>query len=641
LPRRMKDSLSSFDVTASVKDLQALIGGHIDKIYHPRLDQLVLAVRMPGEGKRFIIFVVGKWLYASEKAPEAPQQPSDFAMMLRKRIQNARIVGIRQQGFERIAVISLEKEENFELVLELFAEGNVILVKDGMIVQPLTSHTWKHRDVRAKKSFEFPPPVPDPATISADDLLSILHSSDTDLVRTVATKLNTGGRYSEEICARAKLPKGVKAKDCTDANASDLLQIIRSFRNEILTSGKGYVVLKDGAVEDVVPIKMRIYDSIVTEEYETFSSALEAYVSRVPVRVVVQKRESTLELERLKRKLAQQEAAVMKLQDEGREKQVMGDFIFANYEEVARTLKAASARLLASKDIKEIPGFLSYDPKAKVLKIKLTSGTLELDVEGSVESNARRYYEASKKARKKLEGLLVALSTAKTEIAQQERGEKKLEAPGKVAHKPTKRFWFERFRWFISSEGAVVLGGKDAKSNDMLVKKHLQPGDRYAHADVHGAPSIVVKMKEGFTEKTLHEACEFAVATSRAWNAKIGSAAGYWVLPEQVSKTPQSGEFLAKGAFVIRGRRNYSDKLQIKLGIGETEFERERKIMCGPEGAIRARCKRYLLIRPGRMDKNDFAKKLSDTFQVPIEEIQSILPPGDVDIVEQVGISIS
>jgi len=152
---------------------------------------------------------------------------------------------------------------------------------------------------------------------------------------------------------------------------------------------------------------------------------------------------------------------------------------------------------------------------------------------------------------------------------------------------------------------------------------------------------VVVKMREGMTERTLHEACEFAVATSRAWNAKIGSAAGYWVLPEQVSKTPQSGEFLAKGAFVIRGKRNYTDKLQIKLGIGEIEFEGSRKVMGGPEDSVRARCKRFVILRPGSLDKDFLAKQLADIFEVPIEEVQSIMPPGDVEIVEQVGITLS
>jgi len=148
-------------------------------------------------------------------------------------------------------------------------------------------------------------------------------------------------------------------------------------------------------------------------------------------------------------------------------------------------------------------------------------------------------------------------------------------------------------------------------------------------------------MKASVTEKTLHEACEFAVATSKAWNAKIGSAAGYWVLPEQVSKTPQSGEYLAKGAFVIRGKRNYSDKLQIKLGVGEIDFEGSRKIMCGPEAAVKVNCSRYVMIKPGDKDRNELAKKLSNVFEVPIEEIQSILPPGDVELTEQAGVSIS
>ena len=641
MPGTMKDSLSSFDVTASVKDLQVLVGGRIEKVYHPRLDQLVLSVRMPGEGKHFIVFTVGKWLYTSDKSLDAPQQPSDFAMMLRKRITNAKLTNVRQQAFERIAVLSLEKEDKFELVLELFAEGNVILVKEGTIVQPLTSHTWKHRDVRARKPFEYPPPVPDPSTMASDDLLNILRGSDTDLVRTVATKLNTGGRYSEEMCARAGLSKSMKAKDCTAENASALLEIIRSFRKDILASGKGYVILKNGTVEDVVPLRMRIYEELDMEEFSTFSEAVESYVSKIPAPARAQKKQSTLELERLKRKLAQQEAAVTRLQDDAREKQALGDFIFANYEEVSKAIKAAKARVAASKDIKEIPGFISYDPKDAVLRIRLIANLLELDINGTVESNAQKYYEGSKRARKKLEGVLAALDTAKTEIAQHEKGQKKELSAMKARHKPTRKFWFERFRWFMSSEGAIVLGGKDAKSNDILVKKHLQAGDRYAHADIHGAPSVVVKMKEGITEMTLDEACEFAVATSKAWNAKIGSAAGYWVLPEQVSKTPQSGEYLAKGAFVIRGKRNYSAKLQIKLGVGEIEFEEARKIMCGPERAVRARCTKYVMIIPGRLDKNDFARRLSDAFEVPIEEIQSILPPGDVDIVEQVGLSIS
>ena len=243
----MKEALSSFDVMAVVAELQPRVGWHLDKVYHPHWNHLILSIRGAGEGKEFLHFHVGKWLFTSKKSRDMPQQPSDFAMMLRKRVTNARIAGVRQQGFDRIVVLTLEKEETFELVLELFGDGNVILVKDGAIVQPLTSHTWKHRDVKAKREFSFPPPVPDPSVIDAPALLEILRSSDADLVRTVATKLNLGGRYSEELCARTGIAPAIKAAEVGEAQAEALLEAIRELMAEAAASGKGYLVSRGGA----------------------------------------------------------------------------------------------------------------------------------------------------------------------------------------------------------------------------------------------------------------------------------------------------------------------------------------------------------------------------------------------------------
>jgi len=636
----MKEALSSLDIAAAVRELQQLVGGHVDKVYHPSLEHLILAVRKPGEGKAFLHFVTGRWLYLADETGEMPAQPSDFAMMLRKRVLNARITGIRQQGFDRIAVLTLDKEEVFELVLESFGDGNVILVKDGTIVQPLTSHTWKHRDVRAKKPFVFPPPVPDPMKMSPEDMLKVLQESNTDLVRTLATRLNMGGVYSEEVCARTGIDKKTRAAEVGQEGAEAVLRCIRTLGDEISASEKGFVVVEKGVVEDVVPVRLKVHEKLEHEEHGSFSEAIRSYIPRIPIKKAERKKDSVLELERIDRKIAQQEAAVVRLQDEARERQMTGDLIYSRYAEADRTIRAAK-KAIERGDIESVPGYAAFDPKNRILTASLGSAKVELEVDGTVESSSRRYYEGAKKARKKLEGVLSALEEARRALDSAKRSEEAGRAEKKARREPTKRFWFERFRWFISSEGAIVLGGKDAKSNDILVKKHLKPGDRYAHADMHGAPSVVVKMQDGITEKTLYEACEFAVATSKAWNAKIGSAAGYWVLPEQVSKTPQSGEYLAKGAFVIRGKRNYSHKLEVRLGIGETEFEGARKIMCGPESAVRARCTRYVMFRPGDKDKNEFAKRLADILEVPIEEIQSILPPGDIDVSEQSEISIS
>lgn len=640
---QMKESLSSLDVFALVNELQGIVGTRVEKVYHPELEHLVLALRMPREDKRYLHFLVGRWLFISERNVESPAQPSDFAMMLRKRITGAKVKAVRQQGFERIVVLELEKDLRYELVLEIFADGNVILVKDGVIVQPLRSHTWKHRDVRARKPFMFPPAVPDPLGMSSEELRDLITASDTDLVRTLATRLNLGGRYSEETCARAGLERSMRASQITADDARSIIQAISHMRDEVLKAPSGIIVKKGGTVEDVTPIRLITYDGLEHEQFESFSAAIETYVARVPKQESpAPKKTIAADLGKLKRKIAQQEAAVRKLQDEGRELQLLGDSMFANYAEVSEILVEAKRRLGTSLDLSDIEGFVSFNPEDSTLTVRIGGSTYNLDVRGTVESSAEKCYEGAKRARKKLEGVLKALEEARVELQKAERESEKSHqaAPVDDLARPTKRFWFERYRWFISSEGAIVLGGKDARSNDTLVKKHLEAGDRYAHADVHGAPSVIVKMREGVTEKTLLEACEYAVATSRAWNAKIGSAAGYWVLPEQVSKTPQSGEYLAKGAFVIRGKRNYSNKIELKLGIGEIEFEGSRKVMCGPESAVKTHSKKYIIMKPGDMDKDEIAKRLASALRVPIEEVQSVMPPGPVEIVEQVGLEL-
>ncbi len=182
-----------------------------------------------------------------------------------------------------------------------------------------------------------------------------------------------------------------------------------------------------------------------------------------------------------------------------------------------------------------------------------------------------------------------------------------------------------------------LLGGKDARSNDSVVKKHLDAGDRYAHADVRGAPSCVVKRGSEAGEATLREACAFALGWSKAWPSGLASGSAYWVLPEQVSKQAESGEYVSRGAWVIRGKRNYVHDLPVRAAVGEVEHEGHRKVMAGPVEALEARSARYLVIEPGEEGKEAFARRLAAVLEVPIEEVSRVLPPGSVRVVRHVG----
>ena len=219
----------------------------------------------------------------------------------------------------------------------------------------------------------------------------------------------------------------------------------------------------------------------------------------------------------------------------------------------------------------------SLQPSSKAAKLtKSTDKCLAVDIDLALSpwSNARQYYEqkrsAATKEQKTVQSSKKALKNTEKKIkADLKRGlkqEKDVMRPQRNAN------WFEKFIYFISSEGYLVLGGKDAPQNEMLYKKHLKKGDKYIHADLDGAASVIVKNKPGMSESpippsTLSQAGTLAVATSSAWDSKAVMPA-WWVDASRVSKTTPTGDILPDGSFVIQGEKNYLRPTQLLLGFG-------------------------------------------------------------------------
>ncbi|MCL2509794.1 MAG: fibronectin-binding domain-containing protein, partial [Methanomassiliicoccaceae archaeon] len=111
--------------------------------------------------------------------------------------------------------------------------------------------------------------------------------------------------------------------------------------------------------------------------------------------------------------------------------------------------------------------------------------------------------------------------------------------------------------------------------------------------------------------------------------------AAFWAYPDQVSKTPNPGEFVPRGAFIVRGKRNYEYHLKMELGVGEIMYQGARKVMCGPVELFKD-SERYLVLNPGKGKSGRKAGDIAKDFRVPEEEISRILPPGDVEIVGRV-----
>ncbi|MDP2973796.1 MAG: NFACT RNA binding domain-containing protein [Candidatus Diapherotrites archaeon] len=275
----------------------------------------------------------------------------------------------------------------------------------------------------------------------------------------------------------------------------------------------------------------------------------------------------------------------------------------------------------------------------KTLNWQLVEMEVELDLDKSVEENASEYFERSKKVKKKLQGLMQAIAETEEKLnrLQAVPVEKK-----QVAIK-RKMQWFQAFHWFKSSDGFLVIGGRDAKSNEAIVKKHLDKEDVFLHADIQGASGCVIKSDgKKVPESTLQEAAQFSAVRSKAWQQGLPAVDVYAVAPGQVSKKAQSGEFLSTGAFMIYGERQWFRKTALQFAIGLLNEGETFSAMGGPPSAVKKHCIASLEIVQGKQKPSDVAKKLLGMFEkkvpqnaVSLDEIIAVLPGGSLGIRER------
>jgi predicted ribosome quality control (RQC) complex YloA/Tae2 family protein len=181
--------------------------------------------------------------------------------------------------------------------------------------------------------------------------------------------------------------------------------------------------------------------------------------------------------------------------------------------------------------------------------------------------------------------------------------------------------WYERYRWFITTDGLLVIGGRDASSNSALIRKHLTEHDIVFHAEVHGSPFFIIKnaatfaaTQEGTINSSLYQVAQATISFSRAWKDGLSSADAYWVMAEQVKKGAPTGQFLPKGSFVIEGKRNYLKGVELRLAIGIMQLNNRETVLCGPEEAIKKHSIFYAVILQGGMDPMNAAKKVKSEF---------------------------
>jgi predicted ribosome quality control (RQC) complex YloA/Tae2 family protein len=721
-----KRELTSVDLAALAGELSIYEGAGVGKVYlYPDRDLLRFRMRHYDLGRTELLVEVGEDKRVNvtdpDNLPAAPERPPNFAMMLRNRMQGAELVDVSQFQFDRILELTFERDdETTTIVAELFGDGNVaILDGTGEVIDCLETVRLKSRTVAPGAQYEFPSARFDPLGVDYDAFEARMRDSDSDLVRTLATQLNFGGLYGEELCTLAGVEYNVPIEEATDEQLRALYDALRRLADRLADSDldpRVYYDLDDpdaedptdddGAIEgqrvDVTPIPLAEYDERYGEPFDSFNEALDDYFTFASDEADDSGGDAAggdrgrpdfeSEIAKHERIIEQQQGAIEDFEAQAERERENAEALYANYDlvdDILSTVQGARAEDRSWDDIEErfAEGAEQGIPAAEaVVSLDGSEGTVTVEIDGErvtltanegVEKNADRLYREAKRIEGKKEGAEEAIERTRSELEEVEQRKEEWEAAdaGEAGGgdgnggadgesdegdedvdwlaEPSipvrqSEHWFEDYRWFHTSDGFLVIGGRDADDNEDLVKKYLDRGDRFFHAQAHGGPATILKAtgpSESYDddvavpESSKREAAQFAVSYSSVW--KDGKFAGdvYEVGSDQVSKTPESGEFLEKGGFAIRGDRTYYESTEVGVAVGIT-CEPETRVIGGPPAAIEPKSETTVEVEPGQFAQNDIAMRLYREFKgrfaddafvrkvASADRIQEFLPPG-------------
>ena len=709
----MKKAMSGFDLRVMARELDALKGAYVKKAYMPHYEQIVLRVNPKEIEQRDIVFVRGARIYTSQRDRPMPMTPPPFAMVLRKHLRNARLTGVQQVGFDRVLAFSFDtKNGERTLYVEVFRDGNIILVdQDGIIIQPLTHASYAGRTLKKGVSYTPPPEAMDPYALDEGSLGALLKESDRDLVSTLGGKVNLGATHANAVCALA----GHEPNSATsDADPSKVFTALTRLLEDLDTSDEGYLLVKPTAEDpsdweahlstldqpqqhlwlseravEATPILLPQHDGVPHVSYSSLCESIDVWKGTHDAHALQRREEErfeqagpgrgqSTEVEKLERRKAQQEKALGGFSEKIEKQQRLGHLIQEHWTHVEGLLDQTKQAVerdgwsAVRKAIKAIPWIISAAPADRTITVLLPDENSEakgpqvmLELDATVHQNAQRYFESARKQKNKTSGAVEALAETERKLKRARKSEAKQKASGKLNRlKRSKRMWFEQHRWGMIEGGHLLVGGKDAKGNDSVVKKHLSTEDMYLHADLHGAPSCSLRSSQGFaleerrpahlppdipayrlvdkledtalTKDKLQQAAVLALSWSRAWNGGGAHGTVYSVKPAQVSKSAQTGEFVGKGAFVIRGQRTWYKDMDVRIGIGIIAVNGVPMVVSGTPAHILSVCQRYAILSPGLTKKDQLANKIYRTTGLSTDDLLSVLP-GACDVIDEHG----
>ncbi|KRT61056.1 MAG: hypothetical protein XU09_C0007G0164 [Thaumarchaeota archaeon CSP1-1] len=611
---------------------------YVSNIYGINSKSLLFKLHHPEKPDVLLMFsTMGLWI-TSKKVEQI--EINKLLKRLRSDLLRLKLTKIEQIGAERIAYLTFSGfDKEFIIIGEFFGDGNIILCnKEMKILALLHSIDVRHRKLQV--GLTYTPPPENSVNIfnmTQKDLEEILSSS-MPTAKWIGRTLGLPTKYAEEICRMSKIDSKISGNQLTNDDAKKIFEAVREIINNVVEGNHEAVIVKDDKNSDVYPIKLGNDE----KHYTNVSSFMEGLDILFTETIVesgksIQTSSVNKNVTELENKLEEQTKAISIVKEKSSK--------IAN---VAKSISSLVSQGVSSiEDSKVVEELRKQGAEIKsekgIFLIKIDDEKIKINPNASLPTISSRLFDESKRQA----AAIISIEKLKRKT------EKKLEkemSQVKVAEESItyseirKKNWYERYRWFYTSDGILAIGGRDSSSNTAIIRKHIEKNDKVFHADIHGSPFFILKNdKKEILPTSLNEIAHATVCFSRAWREAMYGLNAYWVEPEQVKKAAPSGQFLPKGSFVIEGQRNYVNISTLKLAVGLVKQNADYLISCGPPQPIKKNSICYVIIEPAGSEMVEIAKKIKLEFNkmtdnvaksLSIDEFVRVLPAGDSHIVE-------
>lgn len=618
-------TLAGIELAYLIKEIgEKTQGCYVSNIYGINRNSLLFKMRHPDKPDiMLMISSIGLWT-TSKKID--PIEPNKLLRRLRSDLLRSKIEKIEQVGTERIAYLTFSNFDNrFVLIIEFFGEGNILLCNyNKKILALMHSIDVRHRQLRV--GLEYKPPPQDGIDIidlEKKEFKEALLTS-TSIGKIIGRSLGLPKKYVEEIIRLSSIDRAKPSNEISEEEFEALFDVIKTTISSVINGTHDPTIITDGEESDVFPIRFSD-DNTKAREVSSFNEGLDIIFTEQ----ILQKgkslysKEAEKRISELQNRLEEQKNAIRIVQEKSKNIADVANLLFSLQSEgksklsdpkVIEVMRNQDAELIKEKGIS---------------MVKINDAKVRIEPDAPLPSIASVLFDESKKQKGAIHSIEKLIK--KTEDQLEKTIAKGEIAKGAVGFSDIrKKSWYERYRWFFTSDGMLAVGGRDGSSNSALVRKHMENDDKIFHAEINGSPFFILKDRsETLMPLSLEETAQATVCFSRAWQVSGHGLSSFWVKPDQIKKAAPTGQSMGKGSFMIYGTRNFIKVASLKLAVGILKEDENFLLVSGPVEPIKKNCLCYVIIEPGGSPISDVAKKIRAEFNKSDDKFQKLFVVDD------------